>query len=99
MDYDDWRVKMDFFLLTEEKWGPHSVDRFASHENTHLPRFNRFWCSGTEAVDAFSVSWAGENNWPVPPIFLIPGSSITWLTLAAALHLLFLLGLLPHFGH
>ena len=73
VDYDDWRVKRDYFLLAEEKWGPHSVDRFANHENTQLPRFNsRFWCPGTEAVDAFSVSWAGENNWLVPPIFLIP---------------------------
>ena len=73
VDYDDWRVKRDYFLLAEETWGPHSVDRFANHENTQLPRFNsRFWCPGTEAVDAFSVSWAGENNWLVPPIFLIP---------------------------
>ena len=73
VDYGDWRVKRDYFLLAEEKWGPHSVDRFANHENTQLPRFNsRFWCPGTEAVDAFSVSWAGENNWLVPPIFLIP---------------------------
>ena len=73
VDYDDWRVKGDYFLLAEEKWGPHSVDRFANYENTQLPRFNsRFWCPGTEAVDAFSVSWAGENNWLVPPIFLIP---------------------------
>ena len=73
VDYDDWRVNRDYFLVAEEKWGPHSVDRFANHENTQLPRFNsRFWCPGTEAVDAFSVSWAGENNWLVPPIFLIP---------------------------
>ena len=36
------------------------------------PVNSRFWCPGTEAVDAFSVSWAGENNWLVPPIFLIP---------------------------
>ena len=70
VDYDDWRVNRDYFLLAEEKWGPHSVDRFANHENTQLPRFNsRFWCPGTEAVDAFSVSWAGENNWLVSPFF------------------------------
>ena len=73
MDFDDWRVKRYYFLLAEEKWGPHSVDRFANHKNTQLPRFNsRFWRPGTEAVDAFSVSWVGENNWLVPPIFLIP---------------------------
>ena len=38
-----------------------------------VAHFNsRFWCPGTETVDAFSVSWAGDNNWLVPPIFLIP---------------------------
>ena len=73
VDYDDWHVKREYFLMAEVKWGPHSVDRFANHENTQLPRFNsRFWCPGTEAVDAFSVSWAAECNWLVPPIFLIP---------------------------
>lgn len=30
------------------------------------------WNPGCEQVDAFSVSWAGENNWLVPPIYLIP---------------------------
>ena len=73
MDNDDWRVKTDYFLLAEEKWGPHSVDWFANHKNTQLPRFNsRFWCPGTKVVYAISVSWAGENNWLVPPIFLNP---------------------------
>ena len=49
------------------------LDRFANHENVQLPRFySRFWCPGTERVDAFAVPWAGENNWLVPPIFLIP---------------------------
>ena len=28
VDYDDWRVKRDYFLLAEETWGPHSVDAF-----------------------------------------------------------------------
>ena len=45
-------------------WGPHTVDRFANAVNAHLPRFNsRFRVPGTEAVDAFSISRNGENNW------------------------------------
>ena len=73
VEYGDWRIKRDYFLSAQKKWGPHSVDGFANHKNTQLPRFNsRFSCPGTEAVDAFSVSWAGENNWLVPPTFLIP---------------------------
>ena len=68
----DRRVKRDYFLMGEAKWGPHSVDRFANHENAQLPLFySRFWCPGTEGVDAFSVRWAGENKWLVPPIFRI----------------------------
>ena len=59
--------------MAEAKWRPHSVDRCANHENAQLPRFyGRFWCPGTEGVDAFSVPWAGEINRLVPPIFLIP---------------------------
>ena len=37
VDYDDSRLKRDYFFLAEEKWGPQSVDRFANHENTQLP--------------------------------------------------------------
>ena len=31
----------------------------------------RFCCPGVEGVDPFSVDWVGENNWLVPPIYLI----------------------------
>ena len=102
VDYDDWQVKRDYFLLAKEKWGPHSVDRFANHENTQLPRFNsRFWCPGTEAVDAFSVSGPGRERiiGSFHLFFSSPGSSITWLPLAVMLYFLFLLGLPLHFGH
>ena len=30
------------------------------------------WNPGSEAVDAFTVDWSGENNWWCPPIGLIP---------------------------
>ena len=33
--------------------------------------YSKFWCPGTEGVDAFSADWAGENNWLVPPVYLI----------------------------
>ena len=73
VDCDDWQVKRDYFLMAEGKWGPHSLDQFANHENVQLPRFySRFWCPWTEGVDAFSVPWADENNWLVPPTFLTP---------------------------
>ena len=71
-DIDDWGVSKDFFEFIDSMWGPHTVDRFANHYNNKVTRFNSLvWVPGTEKVDAFSVSWAGENNWLVPPVLLI----------------------------
>ena len=71
-DFDDWCVSHEFFEFMNSFWGPHSIDRFASYLNAHLPRFNSlFWNPGTEAVDAFTQFWGPENNWLVPPIHLI----------------------------
>ena len=54
-------------------WGTFTMDRFVSHYNTQLVRLNgRFWDEGSEAVDAFTVNWNGENNWLCPPVYLIP---------------------------
>ena len=67
IDFDDWYTTQWFFAHLDHIWGPHTVDRFANASNAHLPRFNsRFRVPGTEAVDAFSVSWAADNNWLVP---------------------------------
>ena len=72
VDYDDWFVSHEFFKTLDALWGPHSVDRFANDQNTKLSRFNSlFWTSNCESVDTFSQNWADQNNWLVPPIFLI----------------------------
>ena len=72
VDYDDWGITDEFFDFLNGMWGPFSVDRFASHYNTKLQRFNsKYWCPKTEAVDAFTQNWKGENNWLVPPVSLI----------------------------
>ena len=48
------------------------MDRFASNDNTKLPRFNsKFYCEGSEHVDALSIGWGGENNYVVPPVSLV----------------------------
>ena len=73
VDFDDWGVSFEFFRLVDNIWGPHSVDRFANSHNRKLPRFfSRFWNPDSEGVDAFCVDWAGENNWLVPPVSLVP---------------------------
>ena len=72
VDYDDWNLDHTIFELIDYEWAPHTVDRFASHYNTQLPRFNsRFWNPGTEAVDAFTCDWQDNNNWLCPPVCLI----------------------------
>ena len=72
IDFDDWSVSTDFFAYISSLFGPFTVDRFASPDSAKCARFySKFWCPGAEGVDAFSVDWAGENNWLVPPIYLL----------------------------
>ena len=42
-----------------------------------------FWTPGCEHVNAFSLDWAGENNWLVPPVYLI-SSTIRYLLTCSA---------------
>ena len=72
IDYEDWGVSEFFYTFINDLWGPYTVDRFASSRNTKLERFNSlFWNVNTEAVDCFTQNWSGENNWIVPPIYLV----------------------------
>ena len=72
-DGDDWMVNPRVFAALDAEWGPHTVDRFASHTNHLTLHFNsRFWCPGTEGVNAFAFDWSGDNNWVNPPFCLIP---------------------------
>ena len=71
-DYDDWTTSDEFFQELNADWGPYTIDRFASSKNNKIRRYNsRFWNPGCEAVDALTQDWSGENNWLVPPVFLI----------------------------
>ena len=71
VDFDDWSVSTAFFDIAS-LFGSFTVDRFASHYSAKCARFySKFWCPSSEGVDAFSVDWAGENNWLVPPVYLI----------------------------
>ena len=77
IDYDDWCVSREFFDYVSSIFGPFSVDRFASLNTAKCPRFySKFWCPGSEGVDAFSRSWAGENNWLVRPVYLISRTNL-----------------------
>lgn len=75
VDKDDWQVNPSVFRLVDAKWGPHTIDRFASYYNAQLPRFNsKFASPGCSGVDALVQDWTGENNWVCPPVGLIVGA-------------------------
>ena len=84
VDTDDWMISTPFFHILTKLWGPFSVDCFACHYNTKLPRFfSRFWNPGTSGVDAFAQNWSGENCLLVPPVVLIPSVLQTLLNCKA----------------
>ena len=67
IDPSDWRLHPGLFDFLDTKWGPHSIDLFASSRNTHCERFfSRYWCPGSRGVDAFSHDWSQENSWINP---------------------------------
>lgn len=72
-DCDDWEIDDWIFTYLNKLWGPYTFDRFAQDYNAKCNKFNsKFWCTGTSGINAFSVSWDGENNWLVPPPRLVP---------------------------
>lgn len=65
---DDWKLNDRHFRALDQRYGPHTVERFATANNTHLPRFNsEFHSPGSEGVDALARDWTGENNFLNPP--------------------------------
>ena len=71
-DFDDWMIDPDFFDFVNLYWGPHTLDCFATSHNSQVARFHsRFWCPGAEVVDTFTVNWANEVCWLVPPLYLV----------------------------
>ena len=69
----EWSLHQETFQQLEDLWGPHSVDRFATSNNSQLPRYNsRFYDPQAEATDAMTQSWKGENNYICPPWRMLP---------------------------
>ena len=71
-------LRASLFCWLDERWGPHTIDRFASLDTCqplappHTGRFcSQFFLPEAEWTDAFSVPWGGENNWLFPPCGMI----------------------------
>ena len=73
IDFDDWGLSLEFFNYIDHIWGPHTVDCFANFQYRKFTRFySCYWNPDAEGVEAFCHDWGGENNWLVPPVFLVP---------------------------
>ena len=69
----DLKLDPKFFRLAEKRWGPHTVDLFATRLNHQLDRFVSWRPDPlAAAVDAFQFPLSGENPWCFPPEALIP---------------------------
>jgi hypothetical protein len=54
----EWRISPTYFQRLEKKWGPHSIDMFASHLNRQTPRYVSWKPEPTAwATDAMSLNW------------------------------------------
>jgi len=57
----------------QDRWGPHTIDRYASKSNALTAHFNSLLlCDTCEGAGALSQSWAGENNYVFPPASELP---------------------------
>ena len=72
-DTHNWMLHPALFRWLDRRFGPFTVDRFATNLNAQLPRFNtRYWEPNSEGINALAQDWSGENNYANPPWALIP---------------------------
>ena len=70
----EWKIHPQLFKCLDERWGPHTVDRFASDMTAQISRYNSlFYDTGTSGVDALAqTDWDTENNFINLLFWLIP---------------------------
>lgn len=68
----DWSLSQRGFERLERRFGPHTLDLFATAENTNCGRFYSLLPSpGAAAVDAMQQPWTDDNCWCNPPFNLL----------------------------
>jgi hypothetical protein len=68
-----WHTSQPTFQILDAKWGPHTVNRFASAHNVQTHHFNsQFTKPRGKATNTMQQDWTQDNNWAAPPITLIP---------------------------
>ena len=72
-DHTDIRLEPKVFETIDRRYGPHSVDLFATRDNRLLDRFVSWRPDPSAvAVDAFLFPLKGENPYCFPPVSCIP---------------------------
>jgi hypothetical protein len=72
VNLDDWSVHPEAFGTLQQWFGKFSVDLFVSPENFKVAKYYSYsFSADSVGVDAFSMSWEGENAYCAPPIALI----------------------------
>jgi hypothetical protein len=76
VDTEDWQLNSRMFAHLQSLWGPHTIDRFASMQNTYLPHFNAHWrdpqCEDFDCLRLPDAAWRRENNYCNPPWTALP---------------------------
>jgi hypothetical protein len=71
LDTKDCQLNPRLLEHLEARWGPHTIDRFASMLNTQPPRFNARWrdpqCEDFDCLRMSDAAWRRENNYCSPP--------------------------------
>jgi hypothetical protein len=69
----EWQLSTSIFQHIDFMWGPHTVDRFATHVNTQLPVYNsRYADPFSSGIDALAqTDWGNQNNFVNPPFRLL----------------------------
>jgi len=72
-DRDDWCLAKRWYDFLDWLWGEHTIDRFATHLNHMVDKFNSGWyCPGSAGVNCLRMlDWAQENNWCNPPFGMV----------------------------
>ena len=71
--FDELMLRASAWTTLQRRFGPHTVDRFASKANALLPRYNALLPDGScEGALALAQSWTDENNYAFPPVAELP---------------------------
>ncbi|XP_057337594.1 uncharacterized protein LOC130675769 [Microplitis mediator] len=68
----EWELANEVFDSVVKKFGPFTIDLFATYENRKVKKFcSRFPNPESFKVDAFTISWKNERVYAFPPFALI----------------------------